>query len=37
LEPRRNGDGNGTPSTALTKLELFGEWTLILMVVTEEG
>jgi hypothetical protein len=37
LEPRRNGDGSWTPSTALTILVLFGEWSLILMVVTEEG
>jgi hypothetical protein len=36
LEPRRNGDGSWTPSTALTELGLNGEWALILMVVTEE-
>jgi hypothetical protein len=37
LEPRRNGDGSWTPSTALTVLHLDSEWVLILMVVTEEG
>jgi hypothetical protein len=37
LEPRRNGDGSWTPSTALTKLGLEGEWALILMDVKEEG
>jgi hypothetical protein len=37
LEPRRNGDGSWTPSTALTKLRLGGEWSLISMVVVEEG
>jgi hypothetical protein len=37
LEPRRNGDGSWTPSTALTELNLWGEWALIAMVVTEEG
>jgi hypothetical protein len=36
LEPRRNGDGSWTPSTALTELGLRGEWALISMVVTEE-
>ena len=36
LEPRRNGDGSWTPSTALTVLYLNGEWALILMVVAEE-
>jgi hypothetical protein len=36
LEPRRNGDGSWTPSTALTALYLNGEWALILMVVREE-
>jgi hypothetical protein len=36
LEPRRNGDGSWTPSTALTVLGLWGEWVLILMVVTKE-
>jgi hypothetical protein len=36
LEPRRNGDGSWTPSTALTVLDLECEWLLILMVVTEE-
>jgi hypothetical protein len=36
LEPRRNGDGSWTPSTALTALRLNGEWVLILMVVTKE-
>jgi hypothetical protein len=36
LEPRRNGGGSWTPSTALTALGLGGEWVLILMVVTEE-
>jgi hypothetical protein len=36
LEPRRNGDGRWTPSTALTELWLKGEWALILMVVTKE-
>jgi hypothetical protein len=36
LEPRRNGDGSWTPSTALTELYLSGEWALILMVVAEE-
>jgi hypothetical protein len=35
LEPRMNGDGSWTPSTALTVLWLNGEWALILMVVTE--
>jgi hypothetical protein len=37
LEPRRNGDGSWRPSTALEKLNLTGEWVLVLMVVTEEG
>jgi hypothetical protein len=37
LEPRRNGDGSWTPSTALTKLNLYGECSLISMVVAEEG
>jgi hypothetical protein len=37
LEPRRNEDGRWTPSTALTKLTLGGEWVLIFMVVAEEG
>jgi hypothetical protein len=37
LQPRRNGDGSWTPSTALTVLELYGEWVMILMVVAEEG
>jgi hypothetical protein len=37
LEPRRNGDGSWTPSTALTVLWLMGEWVLILMVVKEDG
>jgi hypothetical protein len=36
LEPRRNGDGSWTPSTALTLLILSGEWVQMLMVVTEE-
>jgi hypothetical protein len=36
LEPRRNGDGSWTPSTALTALGLGGEWVLSLMIVTEE-
>jgi hypothetical protein len=36
LEPRRNGDGSWTRSTALTVLNLFGEWALISMVVAEE-
>jgi hypothetical protein len=36
LEPRRNGDGSWTPSTALTVLGLEGQWVLILVVVTEE-
>jgi hypothetical protein len=36
LEPRRNGDGSWTPSTALTGLNLHGEWALLLMVVTEK-
>jgi hypothetical protein len=36
LEPRRNGDGSWTPSTALTELNLLGEWALILMVVAKE-
>jgi hypothetical protein len=35
LEPRRNGDGSWTPSTALTVLGLYGEWGLISMVVKE--
>jgi hypothetical protein len=34
LEPRRNGDGSWTPSTALTALGLAGEWALILVAVT---
>jgi hypothetical protein len=34
LEPRRNGDGSWTPSTALTELRLDGEWVLSLMIVT---
>jgi hypothetical protein len=33
LEPRRNGDGSWTPSTALTALDLGGEWVLIVMVL----
>jgi hypothetical protein len=37
LEPRRNGDGSWTPSTALTELDLQGEWALIAIVVAEEG
>jgi hypothetical protein len=37
LEPRRNGDGRWTPSTALTALGLGGELALISMDVTEEG
>jgi hypothetical protein len=37
LEPRRNGDGSWTPSTALTGLYLESEWVLILMLVVEEG
>jgi hypothetical protein len=37
LEPRRNGDGSWTPSTALTDLYLHIEWVLISMVVAEEG
>jgi hypothetical protein len=37
LEPRRNGDGSRTPSTALTELLFSCEWVLVLMVVTEEG
>jgi hypothetical protein len=37
LEPRRNADGGWTPSTALTALNLGGEWVLISMVVVEEG
>jgi hypothetical protein len=36
LEPRRNGDGSWSPSTALTELDLWGKWVLILMVVTDE-
>jgi hypothetical protein len=36
LEPRMNGDGSWTPPTALTELDLWGEWALISMVVTEE-
>jgi hypothetical protein len=36
LEPRRNGDGSWTPSTALTEMYLNGEWVLIVMIVTEE-
>jgi hypothetical protein len=36
LEPRRNMDGSWTPSTALTELNLRGEWALILMVVAKE-
>jgi hypothetical protein len=36
LEPRRNGDGSWTPSTALTVLSLEGERVLILMVVRVE-
>jgi hypothetical protein len=36
LEPRRNGDGSWTPSTALTVLRLDGEWALSLIVVAEE-
>jgi hypothetical protein len=31
LEPRRNGDGSWTPSTALTVLNLGGEWVLTLL------
>jgi hypothetical protein len=31
LEPRRNGDGRWTPSTALTKLWLQSEWALIFL------
>ena len=37
LEPRRNGDGSWTPSTALTKLHLGGEWALTAIVVAKEG
>jgi hypothetical protein len=36
MEPRRNGDGRWTPSTALTELVLGGEWALISMDVAEE-
>jgi hypothetical protein len=36
LEPRRIGDGNWTPSTALTGLYLSGEWALVLMVEREK-
>jgi hypothetical protein len=36
LQPRRNGDGSWTPSTALTDLRLHGEWSLILMIVATE-
>jgi hypothetical protein len=36
LEPRRNGDGSWTPSTALTALYLQSEWALSLMVEREE-
>jgi hypothetical protein len=36
LEPRINGDGSWTPSTALTVLALGGEWVLILMVGVPE-
>jgi hypothetical protein len=36
LKPRRNGDGSWTPSTALTAVDLCGEWAPILMVVIEE-
>jgi hypothetical protein len=36
LEPRRNGDGSWTPSTAVKELGFRGEWVLILMVVTEK-
>jgi hypothetical protein len=37
LEPRRNGDGSWTPSTALTLLSLGGEWVLTSIVVAKEG
>ena len=37
LEPRRNGDGTWTRSTALTELDLGREWALISMLVTVEG
>jgi hypothetical protein len=37
LEPRRNGDGSWTPSTALTELHLQCEWVLISMVLAKEG
>jgi hypothetical protein len=37
LEPRRNGDGSWTRSTALAMLYLGSEWALISMAVTEEG
>jgi hypothetical protein len=37
LEPRRNADGSWTLSTAVTALNLGGEWVLISMVVVEEG
>jgi hypothetical protein len=36
LEPRRNGDGSWTPSTALTVLWLGGERVLISIVVRVE-
>jgi hypothetical protein len=36
LKPRRNGDGSWTPSTALAEWDLYGEWTLMLMVVVTE-
>jgi hypothetical protein len=36
LEPRRNGDGSWTLSTALTELWLEREWALISMVVRVE-
>jgi hypothetical protein len=35
-EPRRNGGGSRTPSTARTGLYLGSEWALILMVSIEE-
>jgi hypothetical protein len=37
LEPRRNGDGSWTPSTALTWLGLGSEWPPILMVVQRKA
>jgi hypothetical protein len=35
LQPRRNGDGSWTPSTALRVLSLECEWGMIAMVVAE--